>query len=395
MQAAFVLDQAAAWKARRPHDHVFILAPHDAAAARRERIGDIEIHRFQYLAPARLQGLAYPAILPNIRRNPLLLAQLPPFLWAQYRAARRLIRACDIDLVYAHWVMPQGLVARLLRARLGTPYVLQNHSSDVAVFDKLGRPGRAAARGIIANAQAMFCVNREQKLHVEALFAEPERREIAAKVAVLPMGVKAEDLPRSEARSPTTFAHTFGTISRLSRKKGIDLLIEAARRLADDVPGISVAIAGEGEDGDRLRALTANADISFRGVLTGEAKRAFFDETRFFVFPAVASGGDVEGLPVALLEALCAGKLIVASRDTNVAMLPEWEQIAPCIAYVEDPRDIGKLAAAMRGLLDLRQAEADARSQHLRAVMSRYLWERLIGEYLEIIGSAPEPAAQV
>lgn len=386
-----MLDQAAAWKGRRPDDQVFILAPHDAAAARRERIGDIEIHRFQYLAPARLQGLAYPAILPNIRRNPLLLAQLPPFLWAQYRAARRLIRACDIDLVYAHWVMPQGLVARLLKASVGTPYVLQNHSSDVAVFDKLGRPGRSAARSIIANAQAMFCVNRAQKLHVESLFTKP----IAAKVAVLPMGVKAEDLPRSEARSATTFAYTFGTISRLSRKKGIDLLIEAARRLADDSQGVSVGIAGDGEDGHRLRALAANADISFRGVLTGEPKRAFFEETRFFVFPAVASGGDVEGLPVALLEALCAGKLIVASRDTNIAMLPEWERIAPCIGYVEDPRDIGALAAAMRSLLDLPQAEADARSERLRAVMSRYLWDRLIGEYLEIIGSAPEPAAQV
>jgi len=33
-------------------------------------------------------------------------------LWAEYRAALRVLRSQQIDLVYAHWVMPQGIVAQ-------------------------------------------------------------------------------------------------------------------------------------------------------------------------------------------------------------------------------------------------------------------------------------------
>jgi glycosyltransferase involved in cell wall biosynthesis len=391
MQAAFVLEQAAAWAAERPDDRITILAPHDFGAARSESVGGIEIRRFRYFAPGRMQRLAYPAILPNLKRNPLLLAQVPPFLLAEFFAARRLVRERNIDLVYAHWVMPQGLVAWQLHRFTGTPFVIQNHSSDVDVFARLGRPGRALAKKVIGAAAAMFCVNRQQKDRALSLFRASERKSVEDKITVLPMGVR---LPPENGPAPGGgYAYQFGTISRLSRKKRLDLLIEAARRLGR--ADVRIAIAGDGEERARLAALAEGSGVTFAGFLAGPAKRAFFDSTQFFVFPAVAAGGDVEGLPVALLEALCSGKPVVASRDTNVEMLPEWELIKDDVAFVEDPRDVAALTAAMTRLLDLSPSEVEARSRHLRSIIGRYRWERLIREYLEAIDSALEPLAQV
>jgi glycosyltransferase involved in cell wall biosynthesis len=385
LQPSFVIEQAKAWKQRRPEDKIVILAPHDVAAARKETVDGVEIQRFQYFAPARFQSVAYPAILPNIKRNPLILGQLPLFLWSEYATARRVVATRGIDLVYAHWVMPQGMVAYWIHKTTGVPYVVQNHSSDLAVFDKLGAAGRAVARSVLRDAHSFFCVNERLKQAAMDFFPLEERPYIADRTTVLPMGVSLDVERVGSSASPVvsdTFAHDIGMISRLSRKKGVDLLIAAVERLAQDGHRFRVAIAGDGEDRQALRALPRTADICFPGFLAGAEKLSFFDRCRFMAFPSVATGGDVEGLPVAVLEALCCGKLIVAGRDTNIAMLPEWAQIQGAVELLDDPRDVDAFAAALRRLLSLELHAIQPRVARLREVMGRYRWDRLIDEYL-------------
>ncbi len=385
-QAPFVLEQAQAWKARRPDDRVIILAPHDQAAARRETIGDVQVRRFQYFWPSRLQALAYPAILPNLKRNPLLSLQVLPFLWAEYVAAKRIIREEGIDLVYAHWVMPQGVVARRLSRTTKVPYVIQNHSSDLSVFFKAGKFGQAAARAIIREARTLFCVNQRQKEIALELFEPSSRTDIARKIFVLPMGVGMDvSAVRPTGVGAASPKYAVATISRLSRKKGIDLLIAAAERLAENGRVVPIGIAGDGEDRDDLTAMPQRADIKFSGFVSGEDKIDFFNDTRIMAFPSVSAGADVEGMPVALLEALCCGKVSIIGPDTNVAMLEEWEQIFEDVILLNEPRDIDEFAGAIERLVDLDEALLAARSAHLRKVMARYLWKDLINEYLAAI----------
>ncbi len=384
-QAPFVLEQARAWKAKRPGDRIVILAPHDPAAARRETMDGVEIRRFRYFVPARLQALAYPAILPNLKRNPWLAAQILPFLWAEYAAARRIVREQRIDLVYAHWVMPQGLVARRLHRACGVDYAIQNHSSDLSVFGALGAAGRAMARAIIADARHMFCVNRRQKDDALELFPAAMRAAMAPKISVLPMGVGMDIPPCSPGAAAPRYG--FAAISRLSRKKGIDLFIAAAERLAANGRAVPIAIAGDGEDRRALMSLPRKADVTFTGFLSGAGKTALFRDARHMVFPSVAAGTDVEGLPVALLEALCCGKTVIAGQATNVTLLDEWPRICEDVVVLDDPRDTETFARALETLLDLDAAALAARSARLARVMARYRWENLIEEYLAAIGT--------
>ena len=384
MQANFVGEQATAWKAARPKDEIVILAPHDALAARREALDGIEVVRFRYVLPAKFQGLAYPAILPNLKRRPLLAAQIPSFLVSQYLAARKLVKSRPIDLIYAHWVMPQGLVAMWLNRTIGVPYVLQNHSSDLRVFGKMGRRGHGLARRIINSAQHLFCVNSAQREYSLSLFAEPEKRAVGPKVTVLPMGVNPPD-----AGAAGSIRYEFASISRLSKKKGLHHFIAAAEKLAAHGFRPSIGIAGNGEDADELKAMVQHADIHFPGFLTGPEKDALFDQTRTFVMPSIASGDDVEGMPVSLLEALCRGKPTIAGRDTNIASLPEWSSIKDDVIYLEDPSDLDAFGTAMRKVGDVLDGDAESR---LRTVMARYWWPNLIHEYLDALGSKPENA---
>ncbi|MBH5323027.1 glycosyltransferase [Aurantiacibacter sediminis] len=375
-QANFVGEQAAAWSDARPEDAITILAPHDKGAAHKEHAGRVAIERFRYFAPESWQKLAYPAILPNIRRNPFLLTQIAPFMAAGYRAASRIVRERNIDFIYAHWVMPQGLIAHRLHRKFDIPYVLQNHSSDLAVFDKLGGAGRRMARAIIREAVHFFCVNSDQREAALAMVMPEEREAIARKITVLPMGVQ---LPQLEAKEGQTY-HV-GSIGRLSKKKGLDRLIDAAELLADRGITPRIGIAGDGEESAALQRRPEQADVNFPGFVAGPAKDQFMASCERFAFPAKASQGDVEGLPVALLEALCTGRRVLASTDTNIRLLTEWEELREHVEFIADPDDIAALADALQRLLERPSTPNPAQEE----IVARYRWDRLIEEYLRPI----------
>ncbi|SIO22547.1 Glycosyltransferase involved in cell wall bisynthesis [Parasphingorhabdus marina DSM 22363] len=395
MQPAFVLDQARAWQADRPADRVSILAPHDASAEREEMTGGVRVRRFRYAWPERAQQLAYPAILPNIKERPVTALLILPFLIAQFFSALFLVRKEQLDLIYAHWVMPQGLTAWLIRLCTGTPYIIQNHSSDLAVFSRLGGPGRALARTIIRASEKLFCVNSAQRRAALDLFPAAQRAQMEHKILTLPMGVESDFAAADQSRYDETadFRYDFGTISRLSRKKGLPHLIDALSGLQREGLTVSAGIAGDGEDREALVAAASDADIEFPGYLSGAGKKRFFEQTKVFVFTSVAAGSDVEGLPVSLLEALCLGKMVIASRDTNIEMLPEWDALQQEIFFVADPADLDSLKQALRSAQELDMTELSRRSARIRQIMSRYRWERLITEYLGSAGIASQPVA--
>lgn len=378
-QASFVLEQATAWKTARPDDTLYILAPHDVSAAVSERVNDVAIERFHYMRPAQLQTLAYPAIMPNLRNRPARALQIPFYLQSQYRAARRIVKDHKIHLIYAHWVMPQGVVAERLKRKTGVPYILQNHSSDLSVFMKLGGLGRALARRILSRSEAFFCVNSMQRDMAREILPELEP-------VVLPMGVAMEVSNGASWSQAEQAPYALGTISRLSRKKGLDHLIAAAEALATRGRTPRIAIAGDGEDAERLKNLPQASDVTFPGFLAGQDKLAFFDDCFAMALPSASAKGDVEGLPVALLEAMAAGKQVIASRDTNIKLLEEWPEISDIVEFLDDPSDINTFAGAIERLLSLEPEVAAKNAQVLKRVAKRYRWENLIEEYLSVVG---------
>lgn len=395
MQPGFVLDQARSWKEERPEDRVAILAPHDAGVKRSEAIGDVEVQRFRYFWPEKWQQLAYPAMLPNIKNNPVKALLVLPFFIAEFFAAWRLVKKQDIDLIYAHWVMPQGLTAYLLNLILGVAYTIQNHSSDLEIFSRLGPPGRALARRIIRNSEGLFCVNASQREFALNLFSQKERAAMEQHVTTLPMGVASDFIAsdRSSYQQSQSFRYDLGTISRLSRKKGLPYFLQALEQLNQEDSNIAVGIAGDGEDREALVRAAKPIDVDFTGYLQGAKKSEFFEQTRIFVFTSVAAGTDVEGLPVSLLEALCLGKIVIASRDTNIEMLPEWDAIKSEIIFVADPSDIPAFKIAIKAALNLSPDMLAARSGRIKSIMSRYGWARLIAEYLKTIRVSEQPGA--
>lgn len=175
--------------------------------------------------------------------------------------------------------------------------------------------------------------------------------------------------------------------SRLVPEKGAHYLVEAFRRLATpcrlviagDVPGAAAYR-------EKLRRLAANDPrIVWPGYVEGRLLDELFSQARIYVQPS-----DVEGLSLALLEAMSYGRCCLASD------IPENCEALAGHGATFHRGDTGDLAAQLQRLLDNpAQAEAYAAgaAEHVRR---HYSWDRITDSfeqyYQEIIRrAAPHP----
>jgi glycosyltransferase involved in cell wall biosynthesis len=164
-------------------------------------------------------------------------------------------------------------------------------------------------------------------------------------------------LSRREARERLDIAEgTFaiGWVGRLSREKGLDLLVEALPHLAD-LPN-RLVVMGDGPERDgvarRAKDLLVADRIDWRGMVP--------DAGRWMpAFDAFALSSRTEGTPVTLLEAMAAETPVVA---TAVGGVPDVVSVAEVLLV--PPENPAALAAAIRSVHD---APATAAERAARA----------------------------
>ncbi|HTH09438.1 MAG TPA: glycosyltransferase, partial [Acidovorax sp.] len=112
---------------------VIALVPHTGGARAREMLEGVEVHRYRY-APKRWETLVNDGgIVANLKRDRWKHLLVPGFVLAQAWCAWRLLRRERVDVIHAHWLVPQGLIAALLRYLPGraAPFLVTSHGADL------------------------------------------------------------------------------------------------------------------------------------------------------------------------------------------------------------------------------------------------------------------------
>lgn len=355
-----------------PAMRAFVLAPHDRGAAPREEWNGVEIRRFRYFLPAALQRLVYPAIWPNLRRSPWLILQVPFLLLSEFLATLRWTRRERFDLVYSHWFMPQGVACGLAALATGTPHAFTSHSSDVAVMRRLPLVGPWLVRFLVRRASAITAVSTRSRDMIASFFATREWAVLSSKVAVIPMGVDLaewSDASRSGSSTEVLF------IGRLAEKKGVEYLLEAMTLEPLRSLNARLSIAGDGPLGDTLRSRAESLGVAdrvrFLGFVTGAAKIDLFRRSGIVVVPSIVTdSGDAEGIPVALLEALAAGKICVATDASGAPDIVRGRD-----AIIVPQRSAPALSAAVARAIGMADSERRAMGGRARETAEQYRWE--------------------
>jgi glycosyltransferase involved in cell wall biosynthesis len=153
-------------------------------------------------------------------------------------------------------------------------------------------------------------------------------------------------------------------------KKGFAQLVEAAARTG----GVRVVIAGEGDLRSALESQVraSGAPVTLAGALPREAVAAALSEADVVVVPSVVDGaGNVDGLPNVLLEAMAAGRPLVASRVAGIPQVIE-DGVSGLLV---PPGDARALSEALRRLLREPDTRARLGEEARRTAVRELSWE--------------------
>jgi glycosyltransferase involved in cell wall biosynthesis len=232
--------------------------------------------------------------------------------------ARRTLSAARPDVVYAHFLVPTGLIAALATR---APLVVTAHGRDVR---NIGwRPGIAAAtRLVVRRASTVVCVSEYLRRELETKL--PEAR---GKTEVVSSGV---DLEQFAVAPVPDGPPRFLCVGALEERKNVVRLADAFARFGAG----TLTFAG---DGALRRELEGRENVRLVGrVPHGDVPR-LLAESHVLCQPSL-----IEPLGQALLEGMAAGRSVVATR---IGGPPEF--VPPAAGVLVDPLDVEGLAGAL------------------------------------------------
>jgi glycosyltransferase involved in cell wall biosynthesis len=228
------------------------------------------------------------------------------------RRIRRFLLDRQIDIVHAHNLAPltyAGVAARTLRQRPRIVYT--EHSGGRAVASRTaGRARRMRTGWYLRIPDLVVAVSIDLSRYLRDVLPASER------LVVIHNGVDAtgyESVDAAAVRQSLGIpaaAPLAGTVASLSAPKNLPLLLTAAAEVVRRLPQCRFVIAGDGPQRDALRAQAAALGLDNHLTFLGyrDDVSAILAALDVFVLSSAW-----EGLPLVLLEAMAAGKPIVAT----------------------------------------------------------------------------------
>lgn len=349
-------------------NRVDVLAPYDPAV---KPFQDAEIHltRFRYVIPKRLHIMGHGrSLLADVHVAPLAYFLLPLYLIAGTRALIRLTIEQRSEVIHAHWVLPNGLIAAWVSAYRKIPFIVSLHGSDVYLARKY-RLFSTVARYIFERASGLTACSPELLDGAVKLGAPPNS-------ILLPYGVdpdkfhprfRQETLRKQFAQPGENLLISAG---RLVYKKGFDTLLSAMPDVIEEFPKVRLIIAGEGPLKHDLiqqaERLGVQDNVSFIGNLPWDAIPAFMASADVFILSSVKDRfGNVDGLPNVLLEAMSSGTAVISSDIAGATILVhngntgityhagDVQGLKEAIIHLlRNPRERNRLASNARELIE-------------------------------------------
>ncbi|TDD93870.1 glycosyltransferase [Actinomadura rubrisoli] len=274
--------------------------------------------------PARCAAAGVPWFNWNARRAP------GPRTPLEALALRTLIRGFEPDVVHLH-SSKAGLAGRLLRR---TPTIFQPHGwSWLAATGRQASFSRAWERYAARRTDALVCVGAGE-------LREGMRAGVPGRYRLVRNGVDRGRFRAADGDARLAARLRLGLpagvplavcVGRLTRQKGQDVLVAAWPAVTERCPAARLAIVGDGEDLDRLRARSSPGVLFVPAV---QDPRDWLSASNVIVLPS-----RWEGLPLTALEALATGRSLVGTDIPGIA-----EVVQPGVGALVPVDDPGALA---------------------------------------------------
>ncbi|HDR2893341.1 TPA: colanic acid biosynthesis glycosyltransferase WcaL [Enterobacter asburiae] len=169
------------------------------------------------------------------------------------------------------------------------------------------------------------------------------------KITVSRMGVDMDRFTQRPVKVPGKPLQII-SVARLTEKKGLHVAIEACRQLKEQGVAFHYRILGIGPWERRLRTLIEQYEldgyVEMPGFKPSHEVKAMLDEADVFLLPSVTgTDGDMEGIPVALMEAMAVGIPVVSTLHSGIPELIEPDHSGWLVPENDAPALAERLAA--------------------------------------------------
>lgn len=358
---------------------VSVLAPSWPLSPDEEIIDDIRVYRHKQCLSRRV-SIAYKNGMPaNLRENRWLAGVIPFYILFQFISLARIVRRENIELIHAHWIIPQGLVAVLYKmiCNRKIKILATIHGSD---FWSFNNPfGKILKKFIISRVDCLTVVSKALQTEVRKMIPKDN-------IFVCPMGIDTNQF--SPGNRDLSLKKELGVsgefllfVGGCVEQKGIRYLVEAMTEICRDYPRCKLVVIGSGGLLEEMKSMAKKAalekNICFPGYIEHDKLPRYFATADIFILPSLS-----EGYSLVVREALSSGTPAI------VTALPVFAaDKAKKLLEIVPSQDAHSIAQKVKYMLqNMGKYKKEKENMHQFAV-ENYDWIKVEKKYAEIFNS--------
>lgn len=233
--------------------------------------------------------------------------------------------------LHVHFADTPGQIAMYASAMSGVPFTIMAHANDI--FDGgllLQRKAERAAR--------LLTISEYNCNYLQGLGIAPSR------LAIVRCGVSFTPRTLDPREREPAAKYRIGSLGRMVEKKGFDVLLHAVAQLKSRGHAVELSLAGDGPLAEELQQLVRTLGLEdaviFAGSLAHSQVAAWMQSLDAFVLACKKDkNGDMDGIPVVLMEAMSQGITVVSTRLSGIPELVVHEQTG-LLAKPADAQDL-------------------------------------------------------
>jgi glycosyltransferase involved in cell wall biosynthesis len=362
---------------------VVALVPYCKNARRKEEMDGVHVYRYKYL-PFDWGTLAYEGgIMPNIKKNWLIILQVPFFLACQFISINKLVRENKICILHTHWLIPQGLIAVIYKKIFNKKIKILTTIHGTDIYGLGNYLGRMIKKFILRNIDSVTAVST-------AIKDEVLKFEYRKTITVCPMGTDTEYFS-PEKRNPALREElNIGDyfllfVGRLSETKGLEYLLRAMPEVLNQKPKTKLIVIGQGTlkaDLESLcRSLHITENVTFLGPLRHQLLPEYFATADLFIGPSIQTKNGSEGFGLVFAEAMSCGTPVITTDLPAMRDIVK-DGISGFIVNQKDPKAISdRILFVLNHGDSLEQMKESAREH----IIQNYDWNIISKKYIDIL----------
>jgi len=319
--------------------------------------------------PARYLGLLVRLMAGSLRSPAVLARTLAIFPKSVYLSEQLL--AQGIEHIHAHFATHPATMAVIVSELTGIGFSITAHAHDIFVQ-------RALLGMKLRRAKFVRTISEFNRNFLVDLYPEAASRIEVIHVGIDPRNYNATPLPVS---SPPLLL----SVAAFKPYKGLPVLIDACARLASAGVDFRCEIIGDGPQRpqieERIAAKMLGGRVRLLGNLPQHEVAERMRQATVLVLPSVvADDGQMEGIPVALMEAMAAKLPVVASSLSGIPELVEYGRTGLLV----EPGNPDALADAIRQILSNRELAQEMGRRGRERVLDRFVLSSTVAQLLAV-----------